>query len=70
MLYQSISVAGESNQKALEDVCKEIVKNDLNEIGTLIHHKLLDGDIFIEEGFWVILKAWSLSKDIIFNKMS
>ncbi|MGH9993863.1 MAG: hypothetical protein ACRD4J_01330 [Nitrososphaeraceae archaeon] len=56
-MYQSISVAGESNQKALEDVCKEIVKNDLNEIGTLIHHKLLDGDIFIEEGFWVILKA-------------
>jgi hypothetical protein len=61
----SVSSNGESNQEALEDICKEIVKNDLNEIGTLIHHKLLDGDIFIEEGFWVILKTWSLLKDEI-----
>ena len=41
------------------------MKNDPNEIGTLIHHKLLDGDIFIEEGFWVILKARSPIKDEI-----
>lgn len=49
-----------SNQEALVEICKDIVKNDFNEIGTLIHYRLLDGKIFINENFWIILKIWSL----------
>jgi hypothetical protein len=56
---------GDSNLEALKDVCKNIVRSDFNEIGTLIHYDMLDGKIFIEEYYWVILKIWSLLKDDI-----
>ena len=61
----SVTSKGESNQKELERVCKDIVKNDFDEVGVLAYHGLLDEEKFIEETFWVILKVWNLLKDEI-----
>jgi hypothetical protein len=46
----------------LQTICKDIVRSDFNEIGTLIHYGLLEKKIFIEEYYWVILKIWSFLK--------
>jgi hypothetical protein len=51
-----------SNQEALVDICKDIVRNDFNEISTLVYYRLLDGEIFINENFWIILKVWNLAE--------
>jgi hypothetical protein len=55
----------EVSYEELTSICKDIVRSDFNEIGTLIHYKLLDGKIFIEEYYWIILKIWSLLKNDI-----
>jgi hypothetical protein len=62
---KEVTSKDESNQKALEDICKDIVKNDCNEIGVLAYYGLVEEEKFIEEGFWVILKVWDLLKDEI-----
>ena len=62
------TVEGNYSYDELTRICKEIVKNDCNEIGVLAHHGLVDGDKFIEEGFWVILKVWDLLKDDIVER--
>jgi hypothetical protein len=49
----------------LNRICRDIVRSDFNEIGTLIRYNLLDGKIFIEEYYWMILKIWDLLKDEI-----
>ncbi len=58
--------AGEgANVEELSSICRDIVRSDFNEIGTLIYYNLLDGKIFIKEYYWVILKIWQLLKDDI-----
>ena len=49
-------------------ICRNIVRSDFNEIGTLIHYNLLDGKIFIREYYWVILRVWSLLETEIENR--
>lgn len=49
----------------LETLCRDVVRSDFNEIGTLVHYNLLDGKIFIAEYYWVILKIWDLLEDEI-----
>jgi hypothetical protein len=56
---------GEVREEELTHICRDIVRSDFNQIGTLIHHDLLDGKIFIEEYYWIILKIWSSLKDEI-----
>ena len=63
---QPTTSKGVTNKKDLEEVCKDIVKNDCNEIGVLAHYGLVGEDKFIEEGYWVILKVWDLLKKEIF----
>jgi hypothetical protein len=53
------------NYNGLKTTCKQIVRGDFNEISTLIHHGLLEEEIFIEEYYWVILKIWNLLRDEI-----
>lgn len=47
---------------------KDIVRTDFNEIGILIHYDLLDGEIFVREFYWVILRIWQLVKEDIMNR--
>jgi hypothetical protein len=57
-----LTVNEESNIEGLKETCRNIVRSDFNEIGTLIHYGLLEEKIFVEEYYWVILKIWSLLK--------
>lgn len=49
---------GETTSEELMTLCRDIVRSDFNEIGTLVHYNLLDGKIFVGEYYWVILKIW------------
>lgn len=63
-----LTVNGELNLEGLKDACRNIVRSDFNEIGTLIHYGLLEEKIFIEKYYWVILKIWNLLKTEIENR--
>jgi hypothetical protein len=58
-LVRPTSERGASYEELIP-ISRDIVRSDFNEIGTLIHYNLLDGKIFIEEYYWIILKIWSL----------
>jgi hypothetical protein len=49
-----------SSEEQLKNLSKHIVRSDLNEVATLIHHKLLDKKIFVREYTWIIVKTWRL----------
>jgi hypothetical protein len=51
---------GGATTEDLQTLCRNIVRSDFSEIGTLVHYKLLDGKIFTQEYYWVILKVWNL----------
>jgi hypothetical protein len=42
----------------VKNICENIIRSDLSIAATLIRHGLLDGPIFIEEYWWIILRAW------------
>jgi hypothetical protein len=47
------------------EISKNIVRSDLNHAGTLIHHKMMDSDVFLDEYWWIILKSWQVLKSDI-----
>ena len=40
--------------------CSSIVRSDLNHAGTLVHHKMIETKVFLEEYWWIILKCWHI----------
>jgi len=53
---------------AIVKISKDIVRSDLNHAGTLIHHKMMDSDVFLEEYWWIILKSWKVLETDIENR--
>lgn len=52
----------------LERISADIVRGDMNNAATLINHHLMDGSIFLEEYWWIILRCWDNVKDIVFER--
>lgn len=52
----------------LHRVSSDIVRSDMNNAATLIEHGLMDGTIFVEEYWWIILRSWDNSRDRIINR--
>ncbi|MGI9010529.1 MAG: DUF4760 domain-containing protein [Nitrososphaeraceae archaeon] len=46
-------------------IAKNIVRSDLNHAGTLVHHKMIETKVFLEEYWWMILKCWHILEDDI-----
>jgi hypothetical protein len=49
----------------VKNICENIIRSDLSYAATLIRHGLLDGPIFIEEYWWIILRAWDKMEEDI-----
>ena len=47
------------------EIAKNIVRSDLNHVGTLVHHKMIEVKVFLEEYWWIILKCWHILEDDI-----
>ena len=50
---------------AIIEIAKNIVRSDLNHAGTLVHHKMIETKVFLEEYWWIILKCWNILEDDI-----
>jgi len=59
---------GGASTDELERLAKDIVRSDLNHVGTLIQHKLLDENTIVSEYNWMIQKSWSLLEADIMNR--
>lgn len=42
----------------LIELCKNMVRSDINEASTLVEHGYLSRNLFIREYYWIILKSW------------
>jgi hypothetical protein len=52
----------------IDRVSREMVKGDMNNVATLIYHKLMDEDIFLEEYWWIILRCWDSVKTTVYER--
>jgi hypothetical protein len=59
---------GGASSNDLMTLSKDIVRSDLNEVATLICHKLLDKKIFVQEYWWIIITAWRLLEHDILDR--
>ena len=55
---------------AIIEIAKNIVRSDLNHAGTLVHHKMIETKVFLEEYWWIILKCWHILEDDIKERRS
>ena len=56
--YKILGLEDNKSFDQLMEMSETIVRSDLNEIATLIEHHIIDRKIFVEEYWWIILKAW------------
>ena len=52
----------------LMSLAKDIVRSDLNHVGTLIQYKLVSKGIIVKEYSWMIVKCWKLLEGEIMNR--
>jgi hypothetical protein len=52
----------------LMSLAKDIVRSDLNHVGTLVRHRLANGKTIIKEYSWIIIKCWELLEDDIMKR--
>ena len=52
-------------KEALIEISKNIVRSDLNYAGTLVHYKMIESKMFIDEYWWIILSCWNILENDI-----
>jgi len=66
--YEILGISENISIDELKKIASDLVRGDLNEIGTLSHHGLIDDYIFIEEFYWVILRIWNIVEPSILDR--
>ena len=62
------NVEGGTSSEDLKSLAKDIVRSDLNHIGTLVRHRLANGKTIIKEYGWIVIKCWELLEDDIMKR--
>jgi hypothetical protein len=52
----------------LIELCKNMVRSDINEASTLVEHGYLSRNLFVREYYWIILKSWECLENEIFER--
>ncbi|MGB9169466.1 MAG: hypothetical protein WCB31_11120 [Nitrososphaeraceae archaeon] len=55
----------DESKDAIIEISKNIVRSDLNHAGTLMHYKMIDPNVFLDEYWWIILNCWKILENDI-----